>query len=362
MNYFIMPSSVHDPLVAAAFAKRGFTPDESAAAARFSNMASRHGIRTHNAIKALHLDEHLGSGAGGCKPGATVEKLPGKYKAVQCWNANRKLGMAVAYDAMDACMKMADEFGVGVVAVDNAFHYLWGGGYVIDAAEKGYIAYTNCTAALAEVVPFGGKFPTLGTNPHSWAFPTRQAIGFTVCVDWATSTVAMGRVQQFVREGKTLPPGSAVDADGKETTDPNKVAALLPFGQHKGYGLSLIDELYAAYMGGSLPTLRSRWKQGPADEKHTPSFFFQCIRPDAITGEFAQGRNQNENVKAVIADVIGHGNDKAILPGQMEAEAAALSAKYDGLLFTAAEIQAFAEMAATAGVAFNPKAFKSVDV
>ena len=69
-TYFIMPSAVHDPLVAAAFQKRGFTPDESSAAARFTNMASRHGIRTHNAIKALHLDEHLGSGAGGCKPGA----------------------------------------------------------------------------------------------------------------------------------------------------------------------------------------------------------------------------------------------------------------------------------------------------
>ena len=28
------------------------------------------------------------------------------------------------------------------------------------AAQKGYVAYTNCTAALAEVVPFGGKYPT----------------------------------------------------------------------------------------------------------------------------------------------------------------------------------------------------------
>jgi len=32
-----------------------------------------------------------------------------------------------------------------------------------------------------------------------------------------------------------------VDANGNETTDPSKIAALFPFGQHKGYGLSLID-------------------------------------------------------------------------------------------------------------------------
>jgi LDH2 family malate/lactate/ureidoglycolate dehydrogenase len=260
-------------------------------------------------------------------------------------------------------MKLADEFGVGVVAVDNAFHYLWGGGYVIDAAKKGYIAYTACTAALAEVVPFGGKFPTLGTNPHSWAFPTQGAIGFPICVDWATSTVAMGRVQQFLREGKQLPPGSGVDENGKETTDPAKVKALLPFGQHKGYGLSLIDELLGAYIGGSLPTLRSRWGEGPKDEKHTPNFFFQCIRADALDcGDFAQRRSQRENVKKVLDDVRGHGNEKCIFPGEPEANFAKLSETHGGLLFTPAEIDAFAEIAREANFKFQTSDFKSVEV
>ena len=360
---FVMPAKVHNDLVDAAFRKRGFTPEESAAAARFCELAARHGIKTHNAIKALHLDEHFGSKAGGCAPGATIEKLPSKYKAVQRWNANKKLGQAVAFEAMDTCMKLADEFGVGVVAVDNAFHYLWGGGYVIDAAKKGYIAYTACTAALAEVVPFGGKFPTLGTNPHSWAFPTTDAIGFPICVDWATSTVAMGRVQQFLRENKPLPPGCAVDKDGKETTDPSKVVALLPFGQHKGYGLSLIDELLGAYIGGSLPTLRSRWGTGPADEKHTPNFFFQSIRADAMDcGDFAQKRSQNENVKKVLEDVKGHGNEKCIFPGEPEANFAKLSEKHGGLLFTPAEVDAFADIAKEANVKFEISDFKKVEV
>ncbi len=72
--------------------------------------------------------------------------------------------------------------------MDNALHYLWGGGYVMEAAERGYFAYTNCTSALAEVVPFGGKFPTLGTNPHSWGNPSTEANGFPIVMDWATST------------------------------------------------------------------------------------------------------------------------------------------------------------------------------
>jgi LDH2 family malate/lactate/ureidoglycolate dehydrogenase len=362
MANYVMPAKLHNDLVAAAYLRRGFNQEEAAAAARFSELTAWHGIKTHNAIKALHLDELFGSKAGGCKPGAAIQKLPSKYKAVARWNANRKLGQAVAFDAMRDAMKLADEFGIGAVAVDNAFHYLWGGGYVIDAANKGYIAYTCCTAALAEVVPFGGKFPTLGTNPHSWGFPTRDVVGFPICIDWATSTVAMGRVQQFVREGKQLPPGCGVDENGNETADPNKVKALLPFGGHKGYGLSLIDELYAAYIGGSLPTIRNRWSKIDGGEKGTCCFFFQCIRPEAMSGEnFARGRGQNQNVKAVLDDILGHGNSGAMLPGQIEANAAALSARAGGLVFTKAEIDAFGTIAAEAAFAFDPSALKTIE-
>src|SRR5437763_12333477 len=96
---YIMPSAVHNALVSAAYRHRGYTAEEADAAARFSELTARHGIKTHNAIKALHLDDLFGSKAGGCKPGAVIEKLPSKFKAVARWNANRKLGQAVAYEA-----------------------------------------------------------------------------------------------------------------------------------------------------------------------------------------------------------------------------------------------------------------------
>jgi len=348
-TFFIIPTERHNALVEAAFLHRGFDADEAAAAAQFSAHASRHGIRTHNALKALHLDDLIGSAAGGCVPKAQIEKKETRFAASQIWNAKKKLGQATAYAAMDTAIALAEEFGIGQVAVDNAFHYLWGGGYVMEAARKGYIAYTNCTAALAEVVPFGGRFPTLGTNPHSWGFPTTDAVGFPIVIDWATSVVAMGRVQQLAREGKPLPPNAAVDKDGKVTTDPAQVSALTPFGAHKGYGLSLINELIGGFIGGSLPTLRSRWEQQP-EEKHTPAFYFQVIHPDALNGNnFALGRSQSENIKAVIEDVLGHGNESCILPGQTEAEAARKSDAAGGLLFSEAEIAAFNEIAAECG-------------
>jgi L-2-hydroxycarboxylate dehydrogenase (NAD+) len=360
-TFFIVPESQHNALVEAAYRSRGFLADEAAEGARLCAEASRHGVRTHNAIKALHLDHLFGSGSQGCVPGAQISVAPSRFAAARVWNANRKLGQPTAYRAMDEAIALADRYGVGTVSVDNAFHYLWGGGYVMDAARRGYIAYTECTAALAEVVPFGGKFPTLGTNPHSWGFPTTAAVGYPIVIDWATSVVAMGRVQQLKREGRPLPPMAAVDKDGNPTTDPNAAVSLLPFGAHKGYGLSLINEIVGAMIGGSLPTLRSRWETDPSD-KHTCAFFFQVIHPEAISGgAFAKGRDQAANVRAVIEDILGHGNEKCMLPGQVEADWARKSASAGGLLFTEAELGAFGEMAQEAGQPrWEASAFKSV--
>ena len=193
--------------------KRGFDAAEAAQAAKLATAATRHGIRTHNAIKALHLDDLFGSKAGGCAPGRRSDGCRRRFEA--CRDLGRQTRSSARRSPgrrSSACIELADQYGTGTVSVDNAFHYLWGGGYVMEAAKRGYIAYTNCTASLAEVVPFGGKFPTLGTNPHSWGFPTTDAVGFPVVIDWATTVIAMGRVQQFSREGKPLPPDAAVDA------------------------------------------------------------------------------------------------------------------------------------------------------
>jgi LDH2 family malate/lactate/ureidoglycolate dehydrogenase len=360
-TYYVVPESQHNALVQAAYQHRGYLADEAAEGTKLCAEASRHGIRTHNGIKALHLDHLFGSGSKGCVPGAQIEERPSRFPAAKIWNANKKLGQSTAYRALEEAIRLADTYGVGTVSVDNAFHYLWGGGYVMEAAKRGYIAYTNCTAALAEVVPFGGKFPTLGTNPHSWGFPTTETLGYPMVIDWATSVVAMGRVQQLKREGKPLPPLAAVDKDGNPTTDPNQAVSLLPFGGHKGYGLSLINEIVAGYVGGSLPTIRSRWEQRP-EEKHTCVFFFQVIHPDAMNaGAFALGRNQKQNVQAVIDDVLGHGNERSMLPGQLEAEWGKRSVSAGGLLFTLAEIQAFNELATECGQPlWNSDTFKTV--
>ena len=121
-------------------------------------------------------------------------------------------------------------------------------------------------------------------------------------------------------------------------------AALLPFGGHKGYGMSLLNEIFGGLIGGSLPTLRGK-KLTETGEKNTPVFYFQVIHPDAISGaHFAHGRSQIQHLKAVLQDILGHGNEGAMLPGQLEAVARKHSDAAGGLLFTAAEVAEFNEI------------------
>ncbi len=127
------------------------------------------------------------------------------------------------------------------------------------------------------------------------------------------------------------------------------MAALVPFGAHKGYGLALINELVAGLIGGSLPTLRSR--PIPEGEKRSCCFYFSVIHPDALSsGLFAKGRTQGENLKAVLGDVFGHGNESCTLPGGPEAKAAAATAAAGGLLFSAPEIEEFNALARECGL------------
>ena len=142
-TFYVVAESDHNALVEAVYRQRGFNAEEAAGGAKLCAEASRHGIRTHNALKALHLDHLFGTGSKGCVANVEIEEKPSRFPASKIWNANRKLGQATGYAAMEEAIRLADEFGVGMVSVDNAFHYLWGGGYVMEAAKRGYIAYTN---------------------------------------------------------------------------------------------------------------------------------------------------------------------------------------------------------------------------
>ncbi|MEZ5385110.1 MAG: hypothetical protein R3F13_06300 [Prosthecobacter sp.] len=85
----VVPVERHNATIAAAYRARGYDDDEIQSAVRIAQSASWHGVRTHNGIKALSLDDHFGSKVGGCVPRAEIEKLPGRFAATEVWNQSQ---------------------------------------------------------------------------------------------------------------------------------------------------------------------------------------------------------------------------------------------------------------------------------
>ena len=82
-KFYVVPESSHNELVSAAYVHRGYSEAEANAAAKFAAYASHHGIRTHNALKALHLDELFGSKSHGCVPNAVIEETGDEIRRVR---------------------------------------------------------------------------------------------------------------------------------------------------------------------------------------------------------------------------------------------------------------------------------------
>jgi oligoribonuclease (3'-5' exoribonuclease) len=151
---YVVPADVHNTIVAAAYRKRGYTAAEADAAARTGESAARHGIKTHNAIKALHLDDHFGSRSNGCKPGAEIERRPSRFKAVGRWNANRKLGQAVALEAMD-------EVVVQMHAASGLTNAIRASAITVEQAEVEVLEF------VARHVPQPRTAPLAGNSVHA---------------------------------------------------------------------------------------------------------------------------------------------------------------------------------------------------
>jgi (2R)-3-sulfolactate dehydrogenase (NADP+) len=140
--------------------------------------------------------------------------------------------------------------GIAFVGVTNSHHSGAMGLPVRRLAEQGLVAlaFTNSPAAMP--VP-GGRRPLMGTNPIAAAFPRRAAP--PLVIDMALSEVARGKIMVAAKEGRPIPEGWALDAEGRPTTDPKAAlsGAMLAMGGSKGALLALIVELLCCALTGA---------------------------------------------------------------------------------------------------------------
>jgi LDH2 family malate/lactate/ureidoglycolate dehydrogenase len=147
-------------------------------------------------------------------------------------------GYVAVFKGMELARRKAIENGFAIVAVNNTYFSGRGAYYVERLAEAGLVGI-HVAAAHATVAPHGGKKPILGTNPIALAVPGTDG---PLIFDMGTSVLMHGEIELAERTGAVLPPGGAIDSEGRPTTDPATAlsGAILPFGGYKGYGLALL--------------------------------------------------------------------------------------------------------------------------
>jgi len=157
------------------------------------------------------------------------------------------LGILVCHRAMEEAIRMARLNGVGVVGCCHSTHCGAIGLYGRQAAQEGLVglAFTHSDAFVA---PHNGQKAFLGTNPICIAVPAASSP--PVCVDMATSATTMNRLMNARREGQPMGEGVALDQQGRLTTDPDAVSALLPMAAHKGYALAFLIDVLCGPLNG----------------------------------------------------------------------------------------------------------------
>jgi uncharacterized oxidoreductase len=188
---------------------------------------------------------------GGLHPNRKVEvKLDGG--SLLSLDGGAGYGQSIGRQATRLAIERAKRHGVSITALGNSHHLGRIGHWAEMAVAQGLVSihFVN-VRSYARVAPFGGAERRFGTNPVCIAIPLAGEPPFVL--DMATSAVAQGKLRVAHNKRAKVPLGWLIDDQGNPTDDPRwgvvpPLGAMLCFGEHKGYGLSVACEL----LGGAL--------------------------------------------------------------------------------------------------------------
>lgn len=174
------------------------------------------------------------------------------------WGWGQPAGML----AVATARELVEQHGLAAVTIANCNHIGRLGAYGERLAEQGLVGIALCNAEPV-VAPAGSRDRLLGTNPLALAAP--RSGGAPVVLDIATAAVAEGKLSLARDAGAAIPTGLVVDAEGRPSDDPRAFydgGALLPFGGHKGSGISIFIEILGGILSGSGAAAGSRYDHG----------------------------------------------------------------------------------------------------
>ncbi|MHB8619976.1 MAG: Ldh family oxidoreductase, partial [Chloroflexota bacterium] len=245
--------SLHE-LARQAMTKVGASPGDAETFATGLVAADARGIESHGVAR---LDAYANQVERGFMDPKAQPEVVRDAPATALVDAHNGIGHVASTFAMRLAMDKARQAGIGWVVVIHSNHYGIAGYYARMALERDLIGIC-LTNSGPVVAPTFGREKLLGTNPIALAAPSGSQEPFLL--DMATSTVAGGKLQIALWEGKPVPKGWGLDAAGLATTDPAailKEGAMLALGSfpelssYKGYGLSMMVEILTDMLGGA---------------------------------------------------------------------------------------------------------------
>jgi len=235
--------------VAAVIAAAGSHHTEAAHVARSLVESNLRGHDSHGiGMTPRYIDATLD---GGLAPNAQA-RVTLDSGVMLALDGARGYGQVIGDAAMREAILRCRTHGTCVMALSNTHHLGRIGQFAEIAANEGLVSlhFVN-VLSTPRVAPWGGSDARYGTNPCCIAMPIPDEP--PLILDFATSAVAQGKLRVAYNKGQAVAPGLLIDSDGVPTTDPRYAVvppfgAMMPFGEHKGYGLAVVCEL----LGGAL--------------------------------------------------------------------------------------------------------------
>lgn len=302
---------------------------EAAEAAEVLAAADLRGIDSHGVGRLHTYFDMLELGRINPRPRLAVVRETPSTATV---DGDNGLGLVVGPQANRIAMDKAERAGSGWVSVRNTNHYGIAGWYAMQALARDQIgwAMTNTTKLVA---PLWGAERMLGTNPIAIAFPALEEP--PIVIDLATSAVAYGKIEMARRRGEPIPPGWALDREGRVTEDPLGMiegGALAPLGSfresggHKGYALAAMVDLLCAALSGAnwgpfVPPFALRQEIPARSVGRGIGHFFGAMRIDGFIEPAEFKRQVDDWIRTFRAAKPQPGTPGVQIPGDPERQA-----------------------------------------
>jgi uncharacterized oxidoreductase len=259
-----------------------------------------------------------------------------------------QFGQVIGRQATARAIRKAKRKGVCVLSICRSAHLGRMGEFAEMTADAGlvFFSFTNTHGGGLCVAPQGGRERRLSANPLAAGAPLPG--GEAIIMDMATAAIADGKVTVAKAKGEPLPPGCVVNAHGELTTDPNEyygppLGALLPFGGHKGFALSVFCDVLAGALSGAGCS-----KLGV--DRIANSMLAVLLDPRAFAGRSFYNRELKAYARHVKSCPRRNGVAEIFLPGEPEAREFARRKRH-GIPIPRSTWQALTDAALASGIA-----------